>query len=478
MSDPFATVVEALTAAQAAWARADAPGVGDDGFSGAALTQLNSAVARLRRQVDAVHAQVAARVAWASRPELGNAGLARKEGFRTPASLIAAATGTTPGAAAKLVAVGQATEPRLTLTGQEAPPRHPAVAQALTEGQISVEASAAIIGMLDRVALRAGREAIEQAEQTLVQQAVGLSLDQLAKILQRAEAWLDPDGVEPREEDLRAQRSVHVREDRNGLVHITAKLDPETAAPVKTAIDALVGSELRRRDDARDNASDDARDIARDPARTGARKNARGGADADADRRSITQLQADALATICRHVLGCERSDVPTAGATVVVRVSAQDLESGLGHATIDGLNQPISIATARRMAAGGGIIPCVLGTDSEILDFGRAKRLFTPAQKLALIERDGGCAMCGAPPGWTQVHHLLWWTRDAGPTDLNNGMLLCVRCHHRIHDDGWEIRIEGKGVRARVWFVPPRHVDPARVPRPGGRARFDYLAG
>ncbi|MCG1038037.1 HNH endonuclease signature motif containing protein, partial [Polaribacter sargassicola] len=77
------------------------------------------------------------------------------------------------------------------------------------------------------------------------------------------------------------------------------------------------------------------------------------------------------------------------------------------------------------------------------ILDLGRENRLFTKAQKLALVERDGGCARCGLPPHMTKAHHLKWWKRDAGPTDLSNGVLLCESCHHRIHDNGWDIRID-----------------------------------
>ncbi|MHC9046295.1 hypothetical protein ACYX8G_17050 [Microbacterium saperdae] len=59
----------------------------------------------------------------------------------------------------------------------------------------------------------------------------------------------------------------------------------------------------------------------------------------------------------------------------------------------------------------------------------------------------------------------------------LSNGVLLCETCHHRIHDNDWEIRIEGAGVAARVWFVPPGYVDVSRTPRLGGRARFDIAA-
>ena len=233
------------------------------------------------------------------------------------------------------------------------------------------------------------------------------------------------------------------------MIVVTAHLDPEHGAPVKAAIEAQVTAELRAQRDA----------------------------GPDAPQRSIRQMQADALARIATHALGCDRSELPLEGATVVVRMSLSDLIDGAGHATIDGVSAPVSVETARRMAAGGSIIPCVLGGKGEILDWGRAKRLFTPAQRLALVERDGGCGMCGAPPSHTKAHHIRWWARDAGPTDLSNGLLLCESCHHRIHDNGWEISIEGAGTNGRVWFVPPLSVDPARTPRLGGRARYDVVA-
>lgn len=140
----------------------------------------------------------------------------------------------------------------------------------------------------------------------------------------------------------------------------------------------------------------------------------------------------------------------------MVVRVHLDDLTAGTGFGTVDGVDTPVSIATVRRMAASGGVIPCVLGSAGELLDWGRERRLFTKAQRLALAERDGGCAMCGLPPDMTKAHHIAWWQRDAGPTDLSNGVLLCESCHHRIHDNGWEIRIDGAGAASRVWFIPP----------------------
>lgn len=318
-------------------------------------------------------------------------------------------------------------------------------------GDIGRDAAAAIIAMLDVIGPRADAASLHRAEASLVGSAQGLSMDQIAKLIVRAAADLDPRGAEKRDHDRREVRAVHLYE-RNGMLHLTATLDPVSAAPVKTAIEAMVAADFRA---ARERSSADGD---------------------DPERRSVPQRQADALALLCTHALSCDHGSLPLQGVTVVVRMTLEQLQTGVGSATIDGIGEPISASTARRMAASAGIIPCVLGARGDVLDWGREKRLFTRAQKLALVERDGGCAMCALPPGMTKAHHLRWWRRDAGPTDLANGVLLCESCHHRIHDNGWEIRVDDAD-GGRVWFIPPLAVDPDRTPRLGGRARFDYAA-
>lgn len=528
------SVVASVDALVAAWCAADVAGEVVDASGAAPLVRLNAAVAEAKRVLDAAHAEVAARIARASRPELGRAGLARAQGFRTPEAMISAATGANPGSSRKLVKVGEATRARMSLTGQAAPARFAHVARALAAGSLSMDAADAIIAMLDGVAVRVAPARLDEAERVIIEQAAqpGTSLDDVRKLLQRAQAWLDPDGVEPREDELRDDRSVTVRHDPSGMVHVTAKLDPESAAPVVTALDAIVGMRFMGHGASRaggssaggshpgdsDNGDSGRVDYGRadsghadsghadhgqvesghggagdarsghgyvDGCSEGASSADASAADASAEhdgpRRPVppeltpataAQLRADALVSICRHILGCDDADAPTAGATVVVRVSLDDLRAGSGHGMIDGLETPVSITTVRRMAADSGVIPVVLGGAGEVLDLGRSRRRFSHAQKLAIAERDEGCAFCGAPPGMTQVHHIRWWLRDDGPTDLSNGILLCTRCHHRVHDDGWGIDIRGGGVWGEAWFVPPRHVDPERVPRPGYTAR------
>jgi len=415
-------------------------------MSDAGLVRVTASIAQIRRDADALLARVAAEVAKRSGEGFGAEGLAKAQGFHNPARLVAASTGTSRGDAARLIAVGTATAERQMFSGERRAAPRPHVATALRDATIGIDAASAITSMLDRVAVRADPELADVVERALVELAGQVPLELLMRGVKEAEARLDRDGVAPRDEELRQQRSLTIREDGNGMVHLHARLDPEHAAPVKAAIEALVSDVLRRR-----SPGSGEHCVLID------------------DERSIPQLQADALADLARHALGCRETLTPLAKTTVVVRMNQETLIDGLGHASIDGLDQPIPAATARRMAADAELIPAVLGAESIPLDLGRARRLFTREQRLALGEREGGCASCGQNIGYVEAHHIRWWERDSGPTDLDNGVLLCSFCHHRVHDDGWGIRAE----RDRVWFIPPPHVDPAQVPRLGGRARF-----
>lgn len=358
-------------------------------------------------------------------------------------------------------------------------PGYPYVAAALKRGEISIEGAALIMAMLDSLDPSIDRDAIRDAERDLTDRARGLSATALARIVRRFHANLDPAAHTRTLARLRSQRSLRMWENRDGMFILEGRFDPESAAPIRAALDALVSDAMRRSQES----------VGTDP-------------------RTTDQMRADAMVTLTNHALRCQASDLPLASVTVIVRVNEADLRAATtqapgqgdddgepaanptgqsvqhagraghlagqvdhpaGQAEIDGTTMPIDIPTLRRMAAGAGIIPEVLGTNSEILDFGRTKRLFSRAQRLALVERDGGCAFCGAPPAWTDVHHIRWWTKDQGQTNLDNGVLLCRHCHHTIHTQGWEIT----GTPTTITFTPPATIDPDRRPRPGGRQRF-----
>jgi hypothetical protein len=126
-----------------------------------------------------------------------------------------------------------------------------------------------------------------------------------------------------------------------------------------------------------------------------------------------------------------------TAGvnATVVVTMTLEQLLGQHTTAMLDDGTR-MSAGQARRLACEAGIIPVVLGSRSQPLDLGRAARLYTKAQRIALGLRDGGCTArgCETTASGCHAHHDDPWSRH-GRTDLDNGRLLCPRHHRMAHD-------------------------------------------
>ena len=122
---------------------------------------------------------------------------------------------------------------------------------------------------------------------------------------------------------------------------------------------------------------------------------------------------------------------------TVLVTVDLQTLRDGLGAATL-GSDSPITAAEARRLACTAGVVPMVLGGESEVLDLGRSRRLFSSAQRKAMAVRDRHCRAqgCDIPAAWCEAHHAAEPWAAGGRTDLKDGRLLCAWHHHRAHDD------------------------------------------
>ena len=96
----------------------------------------------------------------------------------------------------------------------------------------------------------------------------------------------------------------------------------------------------------------------------------------------------------------------------------------------------PVPPALLRRLATCGDLYRVLFSPEGEVINLGRSRRLFTPAQRRALIARDQGCTWpgCTAPPAICESHHARVHWADGGLTDLNNGALLCYH-HHAVVD-------------------------------------------
>ncbi|MEC5168702.1 HNH endonuclease signature motif containing protein [Glaciihabitans sp. GrIS 2.15] len=362
--------------------------------------------------------------------------------------------------------VGVATEQRSTLLGQPLPIEFGVVRGALDDGSIPLDSANYIISALAQASPRADASDLLAAQDALVAFARECPADLVRRVANSWREALDVDGIEPREEALAALISLRRTIRPNGMKRYIIDADPIGAAYLDAAIDSHVGANIRR--PSFDAPQGGLGEAANHDAANGDAANGDAAADdALITQRSIAQLGAEAIFELARHGIDCTNTEIPIRATTIVVRMSLESLLSGLGEANIDGIEQPISAGTARRLAAEAQIIPMVLGGDSEILDLGVAQRLFSRAQKIAMAERFGGCAWrnCQLPPSHTEAHHVVWWGRS-GPSNLQNGVLLCSKHHHEVHRNNWMIEVRGDV----PWFIPPSTIDPRRTARRGGK--------
>jgi hypothetical protein len=397
-----------------------------------------ASLAHEKRELDARLIVAAGEFAALSDRGLDRDGLSRRAGYARPELMLADLWHVTVQEAKRYCTVGLATRARCALDGTPLPPEYPVVAAAIASCSLGIAAADIIIRELEAAAPRCSTEKRQIAEYELVTRAPDFTIADLHTLARRVRDHLDEDGVLDRDAVHRLQRSVKFIPGSNGMVRLVWDMPPATAGMVKTAVDAVVDQDFRA---ARDSEVDDI--------------------------RALEQRRADATEHLFHHVATCGGTGGELPAATMVVRLSLEDLRSGTGTASIDGIQETISITTARRLAADAELIPLVLGGKGEVLDAGRARRLFSRTQRLALMERDDGCAFagCTSPPAYADAHHIRWWSHG-GDTDLANGVMLCNFHHHRVHDDGWEIRIR-EGV---PYFIPPPWADPDRRARRGGR--------
>src|SRR5699024_9179914 len=100
-------------------------------------------------------------------------------------------------------------------------------------------------------------------------------------------------------------------------------------------------------------------------------------------------------------------------------------VDYGMAHQVEPALwadGSPIPPGQATKLLCGGAFHRIVFGPESEVLDSGRTRRLFTPAQTRAVIARDGHCQFpeCTAPPEQGEIHHSIWWYHH-GRTSIDN---------------------------------------------------------
>jgi hypothetical protein len=140
------------------------------------------------------------------------------------------------------------------------------------------------------------------------------------------------------------------------------------------------------------------------------------------DARHLLGHAADGVADVLRH--RCVLGEEHVLGRSIAERLlCSADVTEVLTYFGADGTTQPLGVVHHRRHP--------------------------TPAERVALVARDGGCVFpgCDVPAAWTDAHHTVPFELGKR-TALHELVLLCRNHHHAVHEGGY-----------RLWRTPEGQV-------------------
>jgi hypothetical protein len=336
----------------------------------------------------------------------------RATGAVSMTALVATGAGVTRGEAAKQIRLATQLE------------NAPQVKRALAKPGMSTQKASIVTNALETLPPDLTSAQRERIEHDLTQAAQKISAEQLRRKAKRAIEVIDverADDIEnaalKRQENAQRQERefwIGRPDEHTGLVTFGGKTDPVTADMLRAVIDS----------------------------KTSPRKRALAEVTPEDSRLTSREKAGEAFAEIVRHLPRDCYGNHGGVAATLVVSVDESTLRGETDRAGITEFGTSVSAGQLRKLACDAGILPVVMSGQSQVLDEGRAKRHHTAAQRIALAQRDQGCAYpgCDRPPGWTEAHHATAWS-TGGPTNLETGVLLCSHHHHFVHDVGIPIR-------------------------------------
>ncbi len=144
-----------------------------------------------------------------------------------------------------------------------------------------------------------------------------------------------------------------------------------------------------------------------------------------------------------------EVSEEPASPSTPeFLHVSAETSHPGMGAPTLvteDGCR--VSAETSSRLCCDAQVVPIARAANGSVLDVGRRSRTVGWRLRKALEARDGGCRFpgCGSRLR-THAHHITHWAHG-GETAMDNLVLLCPFHHRAVHEGGWRVEMDERGV-------------------------------
>ncbi|MEH3067020.1 MAG: DUF222 domain-containing protein [Aeromicrobium erythreum] len=146
--------------------------------------------------------------------------------------------------------------------------------------------------------------------------------------------------------------------------------------------------------------------------------------------RRVTALDA-LLSSVLASGLPQDKGVRPHVTLTADLTNLAQDADAATAELAGFGTIGPGQL---QQMLCDADLTPILTAGKHSVLDVGRTHRLATPAQRTAVVNRQGGtCAGPGCRGPVVHVHHVEYWS-EGGPTDLANLIGLCPRCHAAVH--------------------------------------------
>jgi hypothetical protein len=409
------------------------------GLSDVDLVAVLAAEESVARFLGASQALTSGEVADRSRYELGAEGLSMRYSQRKPIDFIEQTTRVSKAEASRRVRIGSAIRPRQSLLGEELPPERPIVAEAMIDGLLGIDTAATILYSLKQAAhgCEATPENMDAAELALAKLGTTDSADMVADIGRVWRDALDPDGIEPRYEEIRERRGVFIGRERNGIKKFTINAGPTLSAELDAvfldSMDPKVGPRFLSEEDllrATVLVADE-----------------NGGlVETLVDPRRLEQKRYDILEGVVIAGLRATRegpANLRTVG-TVTAVIQLKDLLNGTGFGILEGTDEVIPASAVQEMACDTGFYPVVLGNKGEPLYHGPLVRYFTQAQRRAIVARDGDRCIargCKKRAASSHAHHVVFHA-NGGPTDIDNGVLLCPAHHHALHQGAFEIKM------------------------------------